>query len=315
MLSLSTLIPPGARVLFVASAGGHFSQLARIAAASPAHPESEWVTFDTPQTRGTHVDGVLNTVPYISPRDWRGVARAAAWTTSYLRERQFDLCISTGAALALGVLPVAAGRGIDTVYLESISRVHGPSLTGKVLSRVPRVRTFTQHRAWSSAQWPWAGSVLDTWSPHPDDARTSPRRFFVTLGTIRPYRFDRAVDAVLNVTTPQDHITWQLGCTTRNGLRGDVLHEVTPDTIERLALESDVTITHAGVGSLMQLMDLGISPTMVVREARSAEHVDDHQRQIADELLGRGLATELVLDAPDRTALDRSARVTVRGAA
>ncbi|MDQ1181542.1 glycosyltransferase [Rhodococcus sp. SORGH_AS_0301] len=310
---LAALVPAGARVLWVASSGGHFAQLARLAAAVDVDARSDWITFDTPQTRGASLATTPHFVPYIAPRDWKGVARAAARTSKFLRGRSYDLCISTGSALALGVLPVAAAHGVPAVYIESISRVHGPSVTGRALRRAPGVTTYTQHASWASEQWPWAGSVLDTWSSTPKlvQRERTARKIFVTLGTIRPYRFDRAVDAVLDVTTPDDEIVWQLGCTTRDDLRGEVHHEISPESFAKFAHDADVTVTHAGVGSLMQLLDMGITPSIVVREPGSDEHVDDHQRQIAEEMKRRNLAFELDLSRPSRSVLERSAHRTV----
>ncbi|WP_042574494.1 glycosyltransferase [Rhodococcus sp. MEB064] len=305
---LSTVVPPGSKVLWVASSGGHFAQLSRFADASAAHADSRWVTFDTPQTQGAATRFEKTYFPYVAPRDWRGVGRAAALTKSLLAREHFDMCISTGAALALGVLPVAAARGISTHYIESVSRVAGPSVTGRLLHRVPRINTYTQHRSWAGKNWEWIGSVLDTWTSHPRHDVVTPRKIFVTLGTIKPYRFDRAIDAVLGVTRPDDDVVWQLGCTTRHDLPGTVHNEISPAAFHHYAATSDITVTHAGVGSIMQLLDMGITPSIVVREREASEHVDDHQRQIADEMTRRGLAFELDLSAPDRVTLDRSAR-------
>ena len=134
---LSSIVPPGARVLWVASSGGHFTELGRIAAETDAHPDSMWMTFDTEQSAAAPTRSQLVHIPYVAPRDWRGVARTAALTKKLLRSRSFDVCVSTGAAVALGVLPVAAAHGIATHYIESVSRVEGPSVTGRLLRRVP----------------------------------------------------------------------------------------------------------------------------------------------------------------------------------
>lgn len=307
---LADIVWPGARVLWVASSGGHFAQLSRFAEASDAHPTSRWITFDTPQTRGAGVGFEQEFFPYVAPRDWRGVLGAAARARAMLQHEQFDVCISTGAALALGVLPVAASHGVRTHYIESISRVVGPSLTGRLLQRVPTIATHTQHESWSDRNWKWIGSVLDTWTSHPRVDVVAPKKIFVTLGTIKPYRFDRAIDAVLGVTRPDDDVVWQLGCTTRADLPGCVHSEISQSAFQNYAADADITVTHAGVGSIMQLLDMGITPSLVVRERHASEHVDDHQRQIADEMTRRGLAFELDLDAPDRETLRRSAERT-----
>lgn len=303
---LAELVPRHARVLWVASSGGHFAQLMRIANAADAAPDSDWVTFENPQTSGALDGKRAHFVDYVAPRDVRNAAKAARWAAGHLRKEKYDLCISTGAALAVSVLPIAAARGVDTVYVESISRVDGPSLSGKLLRRVPRIRTFTQHEGWSSAQWQWKGSILDSWTAQERQAPREPRRFFVTLGTIRPYRFDRAIDAILAVLEPGDEVTWQVGCSERDDLPGSVHRELKPAEFRRLAEEADVTVTHAGVGSILELLDMGIAPAIVVRSRENAEHVDNHQRQIAEAMTSRGLAFELDLERPSRETFVRA---------
>lgn len=304
---LAGLIPEGARVLWVASSGGHFAQLMRVAEAVDTSADSAWVTFETPQTIGALEGRQAHFVDYVAPRDARAAFKVGRWASRHLRDEKYDFCISTGAALAVSVLPIAAARGVETVYVESISRVDGPSLSGRMLQRVPRIRTYTQHRGWASPGWYWRGSILDSWQSKPVDVAKPPRRFFVTLGTIRPYRFDRAIEAVLSVLRPGDEVTWQLGSSYREDLPGTVHREVKPEEFRRLALESDATITHAGVGSILELLDLGITPAVVVRTQENSEHVDDHQRQIAEAMTARGLAFELDLDHPSREVLLSSA--------
>lgn len=304
--SFHDLVPAGARVLWVASSGGHLNELTRIARATSADEQSDWVTFDTPQTRGALQGQRCHFVDYIAPRDVKRAVKASSWAMRHFRREKYDVCISTGAALAVSVLPVAAAHGCKALYVESISRVEGPSLTGRILRATPGVRTYTQHAAWSSPTWGWSGSILDGWVAKPQARADRPRRVFVTLGTIQPYRFDRAVDAVLAVTEPGDEVVWQVGSTTRADLPGRVLREVPQDEFRRLAVDSDVTVTHAGVGSIIELLDLGVVPVLAVRSSRFDEHVDDHQRQIADEMVRRGLAFELDLEAPARETLDRA---------
>ncbi|GAB2636583.1 glycosyltransferase [Prescottella soli] len=304
--SFHDLAPSGARVLWVASSGGHLTELTRIARTTSADEQSDWVTFDTPQTRGALQGQRCHFVDYIAPRDLRRAVKASSWAIRHLRREKYDVCISTGAALAVSVLPVAAAYGCNAIYVESISRVDGPSLTGRILRATPRVRTYTQHAAWSSSSWKWSGSILDGWVAEPRARAKRSRRVFVTLGTIQPYRFDRIVDAVLSVIEPGDEVVWQLGSTVRADLPGKVLREVSQDEFRRLAAESDVTVTHAGVGSILELLDLGLVPVLAVRSSGFDEHVDDHQRQIADEMVRRGLAFELDLEAPSGETFERA---------
>jgi UDP-N-acetylglucosamine transferase subunit ALG13 len=124
---------------------------------------------------------------------------------------------------------------------------------------------------------------------------------FVTLGTIEGYRFDSLVDAVLASGLADERTVWQLGFTTdRTDLPGQV-HQMMPTAqFIDAALTADVVITHAGVGTFMGLLEMGIFPVLVTRRKHRGEHVDDHQMQIAE--LAEYLGVARAVDAPDLTA-------------
>jgi UDP-N-acetylglucosamine transferase subunit ALG13 len=53
-------------------------------------------------------------------------------------------------------------------------------------------------------------------------------------------------------------------------------------------------VTHAGVGTVIGLIESGIFPVVVPRRSAHGEHVDDHQEEISELVshLGIGLVTE-----------------------
>ena len=73
------------------------------------------------------------------------------------------------------------------------------------------------------------------------------------------------------------------------------------------ASRADVVITHAGVGTILQLLDLGVFPLVAPRLAVHREHVDDHQMQIARELDRFGLATVARAAELDRDSIASAA--------
>ena len=103
------------------------------------------------------------------------------------------------------------------------------------------------------------GSTLDEWCAADEPVEAGPLKILVTLGTIAQWRFDRAVDAVLSLLRTGDEVTWQLGATTRTDLPGRVVTQVSPQEMERLSIEADVVVAHAGVGSILQQFSLGQS--------------------------------------------------------
>lgn len=290
----------------MASTGGHLAQLLLVSEILQLARDSLWITFDSEQSRSMLGERRVAYVPYIRPRGFWSALTVLPDFRRFLRAERFDMALSTGSAIAGPALLAAAVRGVPAYYLESISRFDGPSLTGRLLASVPRVRCYTQHASWADSRWSYDVSIADYL--HTVERRTAARSsheqttIFVTLGTIRPYRFDALVDNLLAVVPEGVAITWQLGSTTRLDLPGRVMDLVTADEYDRLATEADLVISHAGVGSALRLLSLGVAPMLVPRRSARSEHVDDHQQQVARELEDAGLLK--VREAGQITAQD-----------
>lgn len=317
----------GGKALLVASTGGHLSELLRLTDGLAADPDSLWVTFRTPQSETMLAGRRVHYLPYIGPRDLTGTLRAMPQVGALLARERFDLAVSTGAAIAVGALPLAAASGVPSTYIESVCRLAGPSMTGRILEHVPRVAVRTQNSGWAGGRWARHPSVLDDYVSVPVERPRPVRRLLVTLGTVRGYRFDSVVDSVLASGLADEGTVWQLGSTTRHDLPGRVVEELAPDELTRCALEADVVVAHAGVGTLLEMLALGIYPVQAVRRASRREHVDDHQMQIADLVRAHDLGipvegpqvTREVLEAAagrrvvDRAAADRRALDPIPG--
>jgi UDP-N-acetylglucosamine--N-acetylmuramyl-(pentapeptide) pyrophosphoryl-undecaprenol N-acetylglucosamine transferase len=281
----------GARVLFVASTGGHLSEIERVARAVGASPESALVTFPAAQSSSVSWIDDVRYVPYVKPRDFAGAARAAKLIRRMLRDEQWDAVVSTGAAVAVSALPVALAMNIRSIYVESFARFTGPSATGRILERLPRrIELYTQHHSWAAERWQFSGSILDTLQTNARHTSTTPNRVFVTLGTISPYRFDALIDSVLKAAPPDTEFVWQLGCTSRQDLPGTTFEHMLQAEFDAVAGQADLVISHAGVGTAIGLIELGHKPVLIPRRVGRGEHVDDHQIEIAEALTARGLA-------------------------
>ena len=278
------------------------AQLVRWSEILGSSPQSVWVTFESPQS-GSLLSG-RNTiyVPYIAPRDLLGTMKAFRLIMKRInwREEEFHAAVTTGAALGLAGIVAARLHGIPSVYIESVSRVHGPSLTGRLISLDKGVDTYCQYESWSSAGWRYGGSLFDGFRVISKSQVDTPT-LFVTLGTIKPFRFDALVDSVLATGLADERTVWQLGATDRHNLPGRVYSQMSAEQFMKSAAEADVVITHAGVGTLMHLLEMGICPLVVPRRRARNEHVDDHQLQIAELLAAKELVQ--LVDADDLTAV------------
>ena len=119
-------------VLLVCHSGGHLVQLVALRAAWNGY-RSAWVTDDSSDARsllgGEHV--------------YYGFGPAARSVTNFVRNLALawrlitrldpKLVVSTGAAMCIPFAVVARLRGVDVFYIETVSRVDGPSLTCRLI--------------------------------------------------------------------------------------------------------------------------------------------------------------------------------------
>ncbi len=115
-------------------------------------------------------------------------------------------------------------------------------------------------------------------------------RMFVTLGTIAPYRFDALVDGLLATGLADENTTWQLGSSPRADLPGEVHVNLGYREMQRAIADADLVVTHAGVGTVLDVLDSGKLPVVVPRRSSRGEHVDDHQTDLARHLSTAGLS-------------------------
>lgn len=253
--------------------------------------DNVWITNDSSQSRSLLEEEQVYWFPHSPPKDVKGMARNALDARQVLDEVRPDYVISTGSSLALAVLPVAARRGIPCHYIESATRVSAPSLSGRLLAHVRRVRTYTQYPALANRRWNYRGSVFDQFTPvAPAQQDRRVARVVVTVGTSREYGFRRLVDAVLAVSRPDWTVFWQTGSTDVEDLSILAASSVTAGQLRSEIRSADVVISHAGTGSAVTALECGKRPILVPRDPSFGEHVDDHQEQIAAELSRRNLA-------------------------
>jgi UDP-N-acetylglucosamine--N-acetylmuramyl-(pentapeptide) pyrophosphoryl-undecaprenol N-acetylglucosamine transferase len=281
------------QTLLVASAGGHLDELWLLRPRlSGIVDDVTWVTSDTPQTR-TLLDGERRLfVPWAAPRDVRSTLANTRQAMRVLKSGQWSQVISTGSLHAVPFLAVARAHGIPCHFIESATRVDGPSMSARLLEHVPGVRFYSQYEEWSREGWSYRGSVFDGFV-RDDRPKTPLRRVVVALGANR-YGFRRLVDAVRAALPRDASVLWQTGTTDVSDVcdePGDSWQPFVPGNELFSAMgQADLVIAHAGVGTALTAMRAGHCPVLVARRSEHDEHVDDHQLQIAAALEEAGLA-------------------------
>ena len=286
--------------LLVASTGGHLKELHYLhQRLSGVEGPFQWVTFDTPQSRSLLAGEDVEFVPFVGGRDPLNVTRNLAYARRILRDHDLDTAVSTGSSVALPFFGLARARQLSCHYIECSARVDGPSVTGRLISRIPGVNLYAQYPRWSSKKWGYSGSVFDSFQRADLFYTGQPtlEKVVVTLGTYRGYGFQRIVRRLIEILPPETDVLWQTGDTDTSGL-GIAGHDTIPERDLTDAMrEADVVISHAGIGTALAAFEVGKSPLLVPRRASWHEHVDDHQIQIASELSSRSLAVTMEADA------------------
>ncbi len=287
--------------LLAASNGGHLKQLHRLRdRLDGVSGPFEWVTFDTPQSRSLLEGETVHYVPFIGGRDPRNVARNLPYARRIVG-KDVDALISTGSAIALPYFSVGRARRRRCHWIESAARMEGPSLTGRIVSRIPGVNLYAQYESWAGGRWNFRGSVFDSFASVEPATSAAPRiaKAVVTLGTYKGTPYTRIVRRLLEILPPDVEVLWQTGATDVTEFGIDSVYALPEKELSEAMREADVVVTHAGVGTALAALEVGKCPVMAPRLAAHGEAVDDHQVQIAEQLSERGLA--VTVDAEEIT--------------
>jgi UDP-N-acetylglucosamine--N-acetylmuramyl-(pentapeptide) pyrophosphoryl-undecaprenol N-acetylglucosamine transferase len=291
--------------LFVATTGGHLTQLDSLASRIPPNgapnDDAVWVTHANEQSQSMLADRDVEFVPYVGVRNVRDVLRCIPNARRLLKRRKVTRAVSTGSGIALGYLPYLAACGVECHYIESATRVSGPSLTGRVLQWVPGVRTYTQYQRWADQRWAYAGSVFDGYEAGAvSRAPDAVVRVVVTVGAATQYPFRRLFEHLAPLLAPEGslaqqtglsvEVLWQTGDTPVDDLPIQATPALPAAELSAVLSKADIVISHAGTGSALATLDAGRYPILAVRDPARGEQVDDHQHQLAAELARRGLA-------------------------
>jgi UDP-N-acetylglucosamine--N-acetylmuramyl-(pentapeptide) pyrophosphoryl-undecaprenol N-acetylglucosamine transferase len=277
--------------LLVASAGGHLQQLSLLRPRlSDARDEAIWLTYDVPQARSLLAGETLVGAHHPTTKHLPNAVRNYRLAGDVFSKHAIDRVVSTGAAVAVPVMLRGRQLGIPCHYLESATRVEGPSLTGRLLQRLGGVYLYRQTGGWGSPRWRQGPCVFDGYEITATET-PSQARIVVSLGT-HHFAFSRLVERIRTILPASaDEILWQLGSTLPPpDLRGRSVRYLPATELQAAIAAADVVVGHAGVGLTLTALSAGKVPVLVPRRRSRHEHTDDHQVQLARELDRRGLA-------------------------
>lgn len=301
------------RTLLVASAGGHLDELMiHVDRLGIDTTDAVWVTSPTPQTESLLRDREVVWVPRVGSGEITKAIRGVPAAVRIHRRVRPELVVSTGALFSTPHLLAASLARCETWFIDSATRVTGPSSTGRFAQRFTNAKLYAQSTQWNDPRWTPVPSVFEAFEAldRPNADATGLARATVSLGS-ELWPFPRAIERVIELL-PDTDITWQVGVTEYRR-DGSLLQQWLPaDELRASIRASDVVVMHAGVGSVLVALDEGKVPVILPRRQRNMEMVDDHQAQIAELLADRGLA--ISVDPEDLTLehLSRAAAMAAR---
>lgn len=277
--------------LLIASPGGHLRQMWTLQPRFGLGGEVVWATSPSEQSRSLLAGQQVIDLPHTPSRDLPGAMRLYASARRAIAEHGITRMVSTGALPAVPFFLAGRRRGIPCHYIESAARYEGPSLSGRIVSRIPGVDLYCQYPNWATGRWKFRGSVLDGFEPGPVQPGSTGRglRVVVTVG-VEQFSFRRAIERLIEILPADAEVTWQTGFSDVSGLAIDAHDFIPASVLETAMREADVVVAHSGAGSALTAMSVGKKPLLLPRRASQREHVDDHQLQIARELERRGVA-------------------------
>lgn len=128
--------PHRARPCFlVTSGGGHLSQLAELCRDWPAEGQ-HWITFDSGQARSLLAGRDVTFAHGPTNRSVLALVRNLALAVRLVRRHRPETIVTTGAGIAVPFCYAGRLLGVRVVYVECLSRVSEPSLTGRLVQPV-----------------------------------------------------------------------------------------------------------------------------------------------------------------------------------
>ena len=218
-----------------------------------------------------------------------------------IRAERPDIVISTGAGAVLFSCLTARAMGAPFILVDSFARFDRPSAFAR-MARPFATSVVVQSPA-LKALWPDALLFdplkrLDTPPPPKEDL------IFVTVGAT--LGFERMIATVAQLKRDgqiPERVVFQTGSgALPQGLGRDVetVRELPFDDVQALLQRARIVITHGGTGSLITALRAGCNVIAMPREFERKEHYDNHQSEITDAFVARGLI--LAAHNPDEMA-------------
>lgn len=283
------------KIALAASGGGHVRQLLDLEPACGGH-EVFFISEDTALSRSIAQTHRTLFVPHFA----LGQAKLGKWgqmlasavrnclisARHMFRERP-DVVVTTGAGAVFFTVLWARLLGSKVVTIESFARFQTPSVFGRLTAPIATNKVVQSQAL--APRWPDA-HVFDPLRLLDGPRPSKQSLLFATVGAILP--FDRLVTMVAELKARGDiteDVIIQCGV---DGHRPEGIEcsETLPfERIHELLRDADIVVCHGGTGSLITALRQGCRVIAVPRLFAKGEVYDDHQEEIVNAFVARGL--------------------------
>lgn len=194
-----------------------------------------------------------------------------------------QVIITTGTHTAGPMCCIAKIFGCKIIYIETFANRTSKTATGKLLYHI--ADTFV-------VQWE---EMLELY-PKAKYWGVDFLMIFVTLGTQdKPFeRLIKAVENQVELGNITEEVIVQSGCTKYISDKLKIIPYMTIDELNKYLIDARLIITHAGVGTIIQALEIGKTVIAAARKKEFGEHVSDHQQQFLENFSSKGYIIPLL---------------------
>lgn len=209
----------------------------------------------------------------------------------FMKEKP-DVVLATGAGIVLPTCLIAKLFNKQVIHVECSAQVYKPSLLGKIISPITDLTVVQWKPLLEQYKKARYGRLIFDLTNREVNLREEEELIFVTVGTT-PEDFSRLlrkVDELAEHEIPE-RVVMQTGYTKYKPKHCEYFQFLEIDEYKKVMRRSKMIITHGGVGSISNSLNLGKRTIVVPRLSKFGEHANNHQLQIARELELEGLVS------------------------
>ena len=189
----------GERVLLACSGGGHLTEAIHLVKHLDGVDEVHWATPDTAQSQTLLVGESVWPITNVGPRELGKTLALFPSARRLTAQPRPTMVISTGASPAIPFLIMAVLRRIPAHFVESLTRIDKPSLSGRIVAAIPGIKCYSQYDSFGG-RWRPISSQFDAYTASARPGGAAPiRRALVTVGTLREYSFRTLIERLIEV--------------------------------------------------------------------------------------------------------------------